>query len=97
MLGEEITSSDTTILVIFDSKVKQFFITSICDTFDELILHHDVCLISFSEMRTWIKESIECLWKAWRMKYVDWGPNPCPPYVSPTGPPCHFSPKERKR
>jgi hypothetical protein len=43
MLDEEITCSDTTILVIFYSKMKRFFIMSICDTFDELILHYDVC------------------------------------------------------
>jgi hypothetical protein len=67
-----------TILVTFDSKVKQFFIMSICNTFDELMLHHDVCLISFLEVLTWIKECIACLWKAWRTKYVDWGPNPTP-------------------
>jgi predicted nucleotidyltransferase len=42
---EDITSSDMTILVTFDSKVKQFFIMSICNTFDELMLHHDVCSI----------------------------------------------------
>jgi hypothetical protein len=70
---EDITSSDMTILVTFDSKVKRFFIMSICNTFDELMLHHDVCSISFSKVLTWIKESIECLWKAWRTKYVDWG------------------------
>jgi hypothetical protein len=51
---------------------------SICDTFDELMLQHDVCSISFSKVLTWIKESIECLWKAWRNKHIDWGPNPNP-------------------
>jgi hypothetical protein len=29
---------------------------SICNTFDELILNHDVCSILFSEVLTWIKK-----------------------------------------
>jgi hypothetical protein len=49
---EDITSSDMTILVTFDSKVKQLFIMSICNAFDELMVHHDVCSISFSEVLT---------------------------------------------
>jgi hypothetical protein len=32
---------------------------NICNMFDELMLHHDVYSISFSEVLTWIKESIE--------------------------------------
>jgi hypothetical protein len=37
---EDITSLDPTILVTFDSKVKQFFIMGICNTFVELMLQH---------------------------------------------------------
>jgi hypothetical protein len=69
---------------------------SICNTFDELMLHHDVCSISFLEVLTWIKESIECLWKAWRTKYVDWVPNPAPSHVSPQGHPVTFSPRKER-
>jgi hypothetical protein len=58
---QDITSSDMTILVTFDSKVKRFFVMSICNTFDKLILNHNICLISFSEVLTWIKENIEYL------------------------------------
>jgi hypothetical protein len=45
-------------LEIFDSKVKQLFVMIVFDTFDELMLHHDVCSLSFSEIHTWIKKSI---------------------------------------
>jgi hypothetical protein len=54
---EDITSPDTTLLLTFDSKVKRFFIMSILNTFDELMLHHDVCLTSFAKVHTWIKVS----------------------------------------
>jgi hypothetical protein len=57
---EDITILDMTILVTFDSKVKRLFIMSICNTFDELMMHHDVCSISFLEVLTWIKKNIEC-------------------------------------
>jgi hypothetical protein len=30
---------------------------SIFNTFDEVMLHHDVCSISFTKVRTWIKVS----------------------------------------
>jgi hypothetical protein len=46
------------------------------DTFDELMLRHDVCSSSFSEIHTWIKKSIKHTWKAWRTKQVDWGTSP---------------------
>jgi hypothetical protein len=91
MLDKDIISSDTTILVILDSNVKWIIIMSTSDTFDELMMHHVVCSISFSEVHTWIKESIECLWKAWRTTKSMSAP------CFPTGPPRHFSPKERKR
>jgi hypothetical protein len=93
---EDITSLDMTILVTFDSKVKQFFIMSICNTFDELMLHHDVCLISLLHVLTWMKESIGCLWKIWRTKYVDWGRNPTPPHVSPQGYHVTFHPRKER-
>ena len=72
---------DTTILASFDSEVKRFFIIIICDTFDELMLHHDVYSLSISEIHTWIKNSVKHTWKAWRTKEVDWGPSPSIPNV----------------
>ena len=51
------------------------------DTFDELMLHHDVCSLSFSEIHTWIKKSVKDTWKAWRTKEVDWGPSTSIPNV----------------
>jgi hypothetical protein len=40
-------------LQTFDSKVKQFFVMII---FDELMLRHNVCSLSFSKIHTWIKK-----------------------------------------
>ncbi len=80
----------------YDSKVKPFFTRVVFDTFDELMLHHDVCSLSFSEINTWIKKSVKTTWKAWRTKEVDWGPSPSI-HTFPTGPPRHFWPKEIKR
>jgi hypothetical protein len=48
--GEDITSLDMTLFVTFDSEVKRFFIMCIFNTFDQLILHHDVCSISFAKV-----------------------------------------------
>jgi hypothetical protein len=61
---EDITCSDTTILANFDSKVKQFFVMIVCDSFDELMLHHDVCSLTLSKIHTWTKKSIKHTWKA---------------------------------
>ena len=72
---ENITGSDMTILMAFSSKVKHFHIRITFDTFDELMLHHKVCSFLFSELLSWIKQSVECTWKAWRTKEVDWGPS----------------------
>jgi len=78
---EDITFSDTTTLETLDSKVKSFFIMIVFDTFDELMLRHDVRSLSFLEIHTWIKKIIEHTWKAWRTKEVDWGPVPCIPII----------------
>ena len=56
---EDITCSDTTTLATFDSQVKQFFIMIVFDTFDELMMHHDVCSLSFLEIHTWIKRVLK--------------------------------------
>ena len=78
---EDITCSDTTTLATFDSQVKQSFTMIVFDTFDELMLHHDVCSLSFLEIHTWIKKSVKDTWKAWRTKEVDWGPSTSIPNV----------------
>ena len=56
-------------------KVKPFYMSLIIDTFDELVLHHKVCVFSFAELLTWIKGVFDCIWKAWKDNKVDWGPN----------------------
>jgi hypothetical protein len=50
-----ITCLDITTLETFDSNVKPFIIMIVFYTFDELMLHNDVCSLSFSEIHTWIK------------------------------------------
>ena len=95
-LDEDITHSDTTTLASFHSKVNPFLNTIPFDIFDELLLRHDVCSLSFSEINTWIKKSAKHTWKAWRTKEVYWGPNPSVA-TSTTRPPRHFCPKEGKR
>jgi hypothetical protein len=56
-------------------KVQPFYMRLIIGAFDELMLHHDVCSFSFSELLTWIKGRFDCIWKAWKVNEVDWGPN----------------------
>ena len=68
---EDITCPDTTTLATFDSQVKQSFTMIVFDTFDELMLHHDVCSLSFSEILTWIKGRFDCIWKAWKVR-IGW-------------------------
>ena len=48
---------------------------NVFDTFDELMMHHDVCSLSVLEIQTWIKKSVKDTWKAWRTKEVDWRPS----------------------
>jgi hypothetical protein len=62
-------------------KVQPFYMKLIIDAFDELMMHHDVCSFSFSELLTWIKGRFDCIWKAWKVNEVDWGPNPSIPNV----------------
>ena len=93
---EDISSLDTTMLDTSNSKVKRFLIMSIFNTFDKWKLHHDVCSISFSEVLTWIKGRVECTWKVWRTKEVDWGPSQVLP-TSTTKSSRHYWPKGIKR
>lgn len=78
---EDITCSDTTTLEYLNSKVKESFIMNVYDTFDELMLHHDLCLMLFSEIYTRTEKSVKHTWKAWKTKKVDWEPNPSFPNI----------------
>jgi hypothetical protein len=76
IIGLKMTMPTTSI-----PKVQPFYMRLIIDAFDELMLHHDVCSFSFSELLTWIKGRFDCIWKAWKVNEVDWGPNPSIPNV----------------
>jgi hypothetical protein len=76
-----ITVSDMATIACFYYKVNRFLIIIVSNTFDELLLHYDVCWLSFSEIITWIKKGDQHTRKAWRTKEVDWGPSPSVPNV----------------
>jgi hypothetical protein len=80
----------------FYYKVNRFLIIIVSNTFDELLLHYDVCWLSFSEILTWIKKGARHTWKAWRTKEFDWGQVQVF-HTSSTRPPRHFWPKDGKR
>jgi hypothetical protein len=56
---EDITSTDTTILVPSYPKLNQLYIMIKFDTFEQLMLHYDFCGFSFSELLDWIKPCVE--------------------------------------
>ena len=76
IVGSNMTMPTTSIL-----KVQPFYMRLIIDAFDELVLHHKMCIFLFSELLTWIKGRFDCIWKAWKVNEVDWGPNPSIPNV----------------
>jgi hypothetical protein len=76
-------------------KVQPFYTRLIIDAFDELMLHHDVCLFSFLELLTWIKGRFDCISKAWKVNEVDWDQIQVF-LTSSARPPCHFGSKDRK-
>jgi hypothetical protein len=78
---DDITSTDTTILVPSCPKVNQLYIKIKFDTFEQLMLHYDFCTLSFSELLDWIKPCVKITWKTWRTKEIDWGPSPSIPNV----------------
>ena len=45
------------------------------------MLHLKVCTFSFLELLTWIKGRLNCIWKAWKVNEVGWGPSPSIPNV----------------
>jgi hypothetical protein len=53
-----------TTLMAFKPKVNLSYIMITFGKFDELMLRHDACSLSFSEIHTWIKNSIKHTWKA---------------------------------
>lgn len=53
---------------------------SIFATFNGLMMGHDVCSISFSEIHRWTKKSVKHINKKWKIKEIDWSKcNPRPP------------------
>jgi hypothetical protein len=68
-------------LIAFKPKVNLSYIITIFAKFDELMMCHDVCSLSFSKIHTWIQKSTKHTWKAWRTKEVDWGPSTSVPHV----------------
>ena len=80
-IDEDIIGSNMTMPTTSIPKVQPFYMRFIIDAFDELMLHHDVCSFSYSELLTWIKGRFDCIWKAWKVNEVDWGPNPSIPNV----------------
>ena len=73
---EDIIGSNMTMPTTSIPKVQPFYMRLIIDAFDELVLHHKMCIFLFSELLTWIKGRFDCIWKAWKVNEVDWGPNP---------------------
>jgi hypothetical protein len=87
MLGDEDTiNMDTPTVVTYNSVVKLLFSIIIFNTYDEWMLHHDMCSMSFMEVLTWIKEGVDLAWKEWIMKHLNWRPNPRAPYASTRSP-----------
>jgi hypothetical protein len=64
---EDIIGSKMTMPTTSTPKVQPFYMRLIIDAFDELMLHHDMCSFSFSELLTWIKGRFDCIWKARRL------------------------------
>lgn len=62
-------------MLIDNPKVQIFYIRFMFYIFEEWALHHELCLMSFSEVLAWIKHCVVCSWKVWRLHEVDWGPN----------------------
>jgi hypothetical protein len=93
---DNVTNMDTPTLVAYDSKVKLFFSIIIFNTYDEWMLHHDMCSMSFTEVLTWIKEGMDHACNGWIMKHLDWGPNTSAPYF-PTRSPRYLWYKETRR
>ena len=56
IIGSNMTMPTTSIL-----KVQPFYMRLIIDAFDELVLHHKMCIFSFSELLTWIKGRFDCI------------------------------------
>jgi hypothetical protein len=56
---EDITVLDMTTIACFYYKVNRFLIIIVSNTFDELLLHYDVCWLSFSEIHMWIKKGAQ--------------------------------------
>jgi hypothetical protein len=87
---------DTTTLETFDSKVKPFIIMIVFDTFDELMMRHDVYSLSFSAIHTWIKKKVLNIHErhGGPKKLIEDQFHVFP--TSSTKPPRHFGPKKER-
>jgi hypothetical protein len=45
------------------------------------VLHLEVGTFSYLELLTWVKRGLDCIWTAWRVNEVDWGPSLSTPNV----------------
>jgi hypothetical protein len=78
---EDISNSDLIVLTTSKLMVKPFYKGFIFNRCYDLMLQPEVCTFSFSKLRTWIKRGLDCIWTAWRVNEVDWGPSPSTPNV----------------
>ena len=78
-------------------KVNQSYIMIIVATFDELMLRHDVCSLSFSEIHTWIKKRVLDTHGRHGGPKKLIGDQVQVFLTSSTRPPRHFGPKDGKR
>ena len=75
LFDEDITSLDMTKIAPSKPKVKSIHVRFTFYIFDELLLHRKVCLLSFSEVLTWIKRWVDSTREAWMVHEVDWEPD----------------------
>jgi hypothetical protein len=78
---EDISNLDLIVLTTSKLKVKPFYMGFIFNRCYDLMLHLEVYTFSFLELLTWIKRGLDCIWTAWRVNEVDWGPCPSTPSV----------------
>jgi hypothetical protein len=78
---EDINGSNMTMLTSSKLKVKPFYTRIIFIRFYELMFHPQVCTFSFFRITYLIKVRLNCIWKAWKVIEVNWGPSPSTPNV----------------
>jgi hypothetical protein len=78
---EDFSSLDMIVLTTSKLKVKPFYMGFLFNRFYGIMMHLEVRTFSFLELFTWMKRGLDCIWKAWRVNEVDWGPSPSIPNV----------------